>query len=110
MSTSTVIQNHIESTPGVRGGKPRISGTRITVSDVAIWHERCGRSPEEIVADYPHLTLGDVHAALAYYFDHRDEIRAEIEDSRSFAEELRQPSKVGEKPVRCPTLITDEAT
>lgn len=81
--------NRIVTTPGVRGGKPRIAGHRITVSDVAIWHERMGMSPDEIVAEYPTITLSDVHAALAYYLDHRDEVDREILEGEEFAEILR---------------------
>jgi Protein of unknown function (DUF433) len=39
-----VISQHIVSTPGVLGGKPRVAGHRIGVQDIAIWHERMGRS------------------------------------------------------------------
>ena len=46
------LGERILSTPGIRGGKPRIAGHRITVSDVAIWHERMGMSPDEIVSEY----------------------------------------------------------
>lgn len=83
MIKSADIQ-HIEITSGVRGGKPRIAGTRICVSDVVIWTEQ-GRSPDEIAADYPHLTLGDVYAALAYYHDHQAEIDRQIKESEDFA-------------------------
>ena len=83
-----VLDRHIETTPGVAGGKPRIVGHRITVQDVVIWHERLGRSVDEICADYD-LTLADVYAALAYYFDHRQEIDRGIEESMAFVEQLR---------------------
>ncbi|MFI5456711.1 MAG: DUF433 domain-containing protein [Isosphaerales bacterium] len=83
------LGDRIVSTPGVRGGKPRIAGHRITVSDVAIWHERMGMSPDEIVSEYPTITLSDVHAALAYYFDHRDEVDQEIREGKEFADKLR---------------------
>jgi uncharacterized protein (DUF433 family) len=81
--------DRIVATPGVRGGKPRIAGHRISVSDVAIWHERMGMSPDEIVFEYPTITLSDVHAALAYYFDHRDEVDREIREGEEFAAKLR---------------------
>jgi uncharacterized protein (DUF433 family) len=83
------LAERIVATPGVRGGKPRIAGHRITVADVAIWHERMGMSPDEIVSEYPTIALSDVHAALAYYFDHRDEVDREISDGEEFAEKLR---------------------
>jgi uncharacterized protein (DUF433 family) len=83
-----VIAQHIEMTPGVLGGKPRIAGHRIRVSDVVVWHEKRGLSPDEIVEMvYPSITIADVHAALAYYFDHREEIEAEFErEARLVAE------------------------
>lgn len=86
----TVIREHIETTPGVCGGKPRIAGHRIRVMDVVVWHEQLGLSPDEIVSRHPDLTLADVHAALAYYFDHRGEIQEDIANERRFAEEMRR--------------------
>jgi len=85
-----VIREHIEATPGVCGGKPRIAGHRIRVMDVAVWHEQLGLSPDEIVSRHPDLTLADVHAALAYYFDHRAEIQEDIAVERRFVEEMRR--------------------
>lgn len=70
------------------GAKPRIRGHRITVQDIAIWYERIGKSATEIAAEYD-LTLADVHAALTYYFDHREEIDARMAEDRAFAEALR---------------------
>jgi uncharacterized protein (DUF433 family) len=58
------LDQHIEVTPGITGGTPRIAGHRITVQDIAICHERLGRSPDQIAAEYA-LTLADVYAALA---------------------------------------------
>ena len=79
----STIAEHIEITPGVCGGKPRIAGTRIRVQDVVVWTEQ-GRSPDEIVTGYPHLTLADVYAALAYYHDHRAEIDRQMRESDEF--------------------------
>ena len=80
----------IVSTPGVCGGRPRLDGHRVTVEDVAVWHERMGMSPDEIVSAYPSITLADVHAALAYYHDHRDEIEARQKVDEAFVEEMKQ--------------------
>jgi uncharacterized protein (DUF433 family) len=84
----------IVSTPGTCGGKPRIAGHRIKVADIAIWYERTGLSPDEIVSTWPTLTLSDVHAALAYYYDHRDQIDADIRAGEEFVDKYRagQPS------------------
>ena len=83
------LDRHIELTPGVAGGKPRIAGHRITVQDVAIWHLQMGKSVEEICSEYG-LGLSDVHAALAYYFDNRDEIDRSINESDAFVDALRR--------------------
>jgi uncharacterized protein (DUF433 family) len=72
---------HIEKKPGVCGGRACIAGHRIRVADVVAWHERRGYCPEEIVDMFPGITLSDVYAALAYYFDNRDEIEADIRAS-----------------------------
>lgn len=75
-----IEKQHIVATPGTCGGKPRVSGTRIRVQDIMLWTEN-GQSPEQIVTDFPQLTLADVHAALAYYFDHREEIEGHIKEA-----------------------------
>jgi uncharacterized protein (DUF433 family) len=80
--------DHIELSVDTAGGKPRIRGRRITVQDIAVWHERLGKSADEIAAEYE-LTLADVYAALAYYFDHREEIDARMTEDRAFVEVLR---------------------
>jgi uncharacterized protein (DUF433 family) len=92
------IDKHIEVTPGVAGGKPRIAGRRIKVQDIAVWHERLGRSVDEISSEYD-LSLADIHAALAYYFDHRSEIDRDIAVGESLIQELksRTPSKLARK-------------
>lgn len=92
------LDSHIETTPGIAGGKPRIAGRRIRVQDVAIWHERLGMSADEIASAYD-LSLADVFASLAYYHDHRAEIDREIAEGEAFAEALRKstPSKIKEK-------------
>jgi uncharacterized protein (DUF433 family) len=82
----------IVSTPGVCGGRPRIDGHRIRVEDVAIWHERMGMSPDEIVSGHPSITLAEVHAALAYYYDNRERIDQAIVDGERFVEEMKAAS------------------
>ncbi len=97
MSIPTIDQ-HIEITPDVVGGKPRIAGRRITVQNIAIWHEYMGLSANEIASEYD-LSLGDIYAALAYYFDHRDEIERQIAEDEAFVEARREhtPSLLREK-------------
>lgn len=85
-----VIREHIEIVQEEGGPRARIAGHRISVEDIAIWHEKLGMSPDEIVYNYPTITLADVHAALAYYWDHRDEIEQAIKDEDAFVEEFRR--------------------
>ena len=87
-----VISEYIGVRPGYCSGEPHILGHRITVKNVAIWHEDMGMSPAQIAETYPTITLSQVHAALAYYFDHRDEIRAAIAADDRFVEELKAKS------------------
>lgn len=98
MTTEIALDRHIEIAPDVAGGKPRIAGHRITVQNIVIWHEWMGLSADEIAAEY-NLTLSEVYAALAYYYDHRDEIDESIRADKAFVEELRRmtPSKLPEK-------------
>jgi uncharacterized protein (DUF433 family) len=56
----------ILSTPEIRGGRPRLSGTGVTVQRVVSWY-KLGLEPEEIADRLGHLSLAQVHAALAYY-------------------------------------------
>jgi uncharacterized protein (DUF433 family) len=88
LAYKTDVYPHIVKTPGVRGGKARIDGTRICVKDIVQLHKE-GMKPEEMreyYSDRP-LTLAEVHTALAYYYDHGDEIEAEFADEDRFFEE-----------------------
>ncbi|MDT7858125.1 DUF433 domain-containing protein [Rubrivirga sp. S365] len=85
---ASVLDKHIEATPGVCGGKPRIAGRRITVQNVALWHEREGKTVDEIATEYD-LTLGDVHAALAYYYDHKGDVDRRVAEGEAYAERAR---------------------
>jgi uncharacterized protein (DUF433 family) len=97
MATKT-LNEHIEITPAVAGGKPRIAGRRITVQNIAIWHERLGQGADLIATEHD-LTLADIYAALAYYFDHRAEIDRAIEEDDALVEALRRstPSKLQQR-------------
>jgi uncharacterized protein (DUF433 family) len=93
-----ILDRHIEITPDVRGGKPRLAGTRIAVADIVLMHLRLGQSLEEIAGKYD-LPLAAIHAAMAYYYDHRAEIDQSIEEDQAFAEAFRRnnPSPLQEK-------------
>ena len=70
-------------------GTACVTGTRITVRHIAI-ETRLGLSPAQIREQYPHLSLAQIHAALAYYYDHQTEIDAEIGRGLSESEEARR--------------------
>ena len=91
-----IITERITRTPGVCGGKACIAGSRIRVMDIMIWYEHQGMTPDEIVFQFPGLKLSDVHIALAYYYDHLEEIREDIRRNNEVAEQFRAqyPSKV----------------
>jgi uncharacterized protein (DUF433 family) len=93
MAAEPSLDERIEATPGVCGGRPRIAGHRIRVQDIAAWHELQGMTPDEIVAGYPPLTLADVYAALAYYYAHRDEIQRDMKADSDFIAQVRRNSR-----------------
>lgn len=83
-----IERNHIEITPGICGGKPRIAGHHIRVQDIVLWTEE-GLSPDEIVSRFPQLSLADVHAALAYYHDHRADVDQQIREDGKLISRLK---------------------
>ncbi|MBI3414464.1 MAG: DUF433 domain-containing protein [Verrucomicrobia bacterium] len=72
---------HISRASKILGGIPIVTGTRTSVRAVAGYYQM-GMNPDEILQTLPHLTLGQVHAALAYYFDHQKAIDREIARAR----------------------------
>src|SRR5215831_12087226 len=94
MATIVEIGTLIDREPGVRGGRPKIAGTGLTVRRIIGWY-KMGMSPEEIALEYPHINLAQVHAALAYYHANREEIEADIADEEQTAWEWEK--RLGEK-------------
>ncbi len=80
----------IVKTPGVCGGRARVAGHRVRVQDIVIGYEHHGMTPDEIVSHIPTITLADVHIALAYYFDHVQEIQKEMRADDAYMEEFRR--------------------
>lgn len=78
-------------------GVPWIAGTRTKVVELVAEVRAYGWSPEELAWQHPHLTLAQVHSALAYSWDHTAEIEADLERRHELAEEIRQ--EVGEHPL-----------
>ena len=69
-----------------------IRNTTTKVIEVVLDHTAYGLSPAQIHAEHPHLSLGQVHAALSYYFDNKSEIDAEIERRYNTAQALKSQS------------------
>ena len=91
---ASVSNEHIELD---ERGRARIAGKRSKVTQIVLDKRVHGWSPEEICAQYPHLTLAEVHAAFAYYYDHQAELDTQIEADYRFIEEQR--TAAGESPV-----------
>ena len=79
----------ITSKSGIHGGRPIILGTGVTVQRIAVWYQ-LGYSPEEIARKIDHLSLAQIHAALAYYYANREAIDADIAAESGAYESLRQ--------------------
>ena len=72
---------------------------RIRVADIVVWHELRSYSPDEIFSMLPGLGLADVHAALEYYFDNREEIDIDLRADEELSHQGVQlkPSKLRER-------------
>jgi len=90
LAMGTSIGERVSKAPGVCGDRTCIAGHRVRVLDIVIWHEHQGLTPDEIVSQIPSISLADVHAALAYYFDHRAEIQEEIRAERAQADQFQR--------------------
>jgi uncharacterized protein (DUF433 family) len=77
------VRPHIDDTKP----RPVVAGTDMKVAQIASEHEHLGMTPDEIVEGHPHLTLADVHAALSYYFDDMEAIRADWREGHRMVDE-----------------------
>ena len=78
MATVTEIGSLISRRPDIRGGRPCIAGTGVSVRRIAQWYNM-GLVPEEIARKFGHLSLAQIHAALAYYHANQADIDADLE-------------------------------
>ncbi|MEM9907566.1 MAG: DUF433 domain-containing protein [Cyanobacteria bacterium P01_D01_bin.44] len=79
---------------------PIIEGTTMKVVELTTSHLAYGWSPEELHFQYPHITLGKIYSALAYYWDHRKTLDADIQQRLRKVEKLYQsssPSRMAQK-------------
>ena len=82
---ATVEYAHISM---VADNVPTITGTRTKVRMIAMDHLANGWDGLEIQRQHPYLTLGQIHGALAYYYDHKAEMDAEIAEDLEEADRL----------------------
>lgn len=93
MSTVCDIGQLISIDPQFRGGRPCIAGTGVSVRRIVGWYQM-GESAEEIANQYPHLSLAQVYAALAYYHANYEQLEKEFraeeqEEERLLAEDRK---------------------
>jgi uncharacterized protein (DUF433 family) len=90
MATVTEIGSLISRRAEIRGGRPCIAGTGVSVRRIVQWHNM-GQIPEEIVQTFGgHLSLAQVHAALAYYYANQQEIDADLASEERETEVLER--------------------
>jgi uncharacterized protein (DUF433 family) len=94
MATAPTTYQHVQLDAN---GVPLIAGTNMKVVELVMAQMAHGWSPEELHFQHPYLTLGQIHSALAYYWDHKEELDADIERRCQYAEESRR--KAGPSPL-----------
>jgi uncharacterized protein (DUF433 family) len=78
---------------------PVIAGTTMKVVELVLDHLAYGWSPEELHFQHPYLTMGQIHSALAYYWDHKAELDQDIEQRLQFVDQVQQTTQ--------PTLLVE---
>jgi len=89
----TIAYPHIE----IKNGVPTIDGTRLKVMHLVI-DQRSGLTPEQMLEAHPFLTLAQIHSALAYYYDNREEIDQEIARRQVLDEQIAR--EAGKSPLQ----------
>ena len=84
-------------------GIARIAGARFKVTFLAVERTAFGWTPEYIQEQHPHLTTGQIHAALSHYFDHKAELDEQIAAADRFAEQM-----IREHPNRLTRAVLEE--
>jgi uncharacterized protein (DUF433 family) len=80
-------------------GDPVLSGTTMKIVELVMAQKAHGWSPEEIHFQHPELSLGQIYSALAYYWDHQEELDADIERRSQYAEAARREADLEESPM-----------
>ncbi len=80
---------YIYMNPKILDGQPVIKNTRIKVIDIAIRYEFIGLSADDIIDEYPHLRLEQVHDALSYYYENKDILNNKLSEEQSLLTHIR---------------------
>lgn len=78
----------------VRNGRPYVGGTGLRVTDLVIAHLFHKRTPDEVAADYE-ISLAQVYAGLAYYYEHKAELDQDIRQQIFVARKAKEELKSG---------------
>jgi len=89
MPAEVDIGTLITRSPEIRGGRPCIAGTGVTVRRIVGWY-KLGLSPEEIADEISHLSLAQVYAALTYYHANREAIERDIAEEEAADAEIER--------------------
>ncbi len=73
---------------------PTIAGTTMKVVELVTSQQAYGWSPDELAFQHPYLTLGQIHSALAYYWDHQAELDEDMARGLALVDELRERTPV----------------
>jgi uncharacterized protein (DUF433 family) len=74
-------------------GVPWVAGANTKVVEVVLDKVAYGWSPEEMHRQHPHLSMAQIHSALAYYYEHQAEVDADIERRKQYVEEMRAQNR-----------------
>lgn len=97
---------YIEIRPNRQGqNRAFIAGTRVRVQDIYADSEIHGKTPEQVAEGLPHLSLAQVHGALAFFFDNRETILNEIREDQQFVELMK--NRTGRGPLAQKMAGTD---
>ena len=87
----------VVSDPDIRGGQPIIAGTQIRVLDIVASHLYRGLTPDELATNFA-LNLGQVYAALAYYYQNKagidDQLRKDDEEAEQLLQQIEAQGKL----------------
>jgi uncharacterized protein (DUF433 family) len=97
VATQIEIGDMISRTPGIKGGTPHIAGTGVTVRTIVRWN-RSGLLPEEIALRIGHISLAQVHAALAFYYANQEAMDREMAEEEAESDRIEREHLARQRP------------